>query len=92
MGRTVKSTKERCEQCKYCMKLTGCSNIGDKSSYGLACGYILKTCKSRIFEKGKLPPNYKKGYCDKFEKGDRVASFDDMTNHTTIKHKKKEKG
>ena len=90
MGRTVKSTPDRCIRCKYCMNLTGCAYLkGDGSTALIACGYSLKTGESRVFKDGVVREGYKHGYCDKYEEGKRVRSRDDMCSHTTLKGSRK---
>ena len=86
MGREVKISKERCKQCKYGMKMTGASMGKGPDSYSvIACGYILKTGQSRVFEKGKKKDDYKPGYCKCYEKGPRIESLDSLTRNNTLK-------
>lgn len=92
MPRRVKCTKERCLQCKYRMNLTGAAMVKNgKSSALIACGYILKTGKSRVFENGHVSEKYKSGYCNRYEPGERVDSLDSMTRKITLKKGRKKK-
>lgn len=79
--RKVKCTKQMCKQCRYVMNLTGAALVRSKDSLGLiACGYILKTGHSRVFENGKKKANYEPGYCNYYISGKRIKSFDDPLN------------
>lgn len=81
MPRRVKCTKERCKNCKYAMNLTGAVLVKSKDSSALiACGYILKTGHSRVFENGKMRDDYEHGYCNYYAPGKRVKSYDDPLN------------
>ena len=97
MPRRVKCTKERCKKCKYAMNLTGAALVRSKDSLGLiACGYILKTGHSRVFENGKKKADYEPGYCNYYIPGKRIKSFDDPLNkegcNNTIKKGRKKNG
>lgn len=82
--RRVKCTKERCMKCKYSMNLTGASMVkkGDSGAL-IACGYCLKTGECRTVKDGKKREDYKPGYCNFYEEGERVRSFDDPLNNKT---------
>lgn len=79
--RKVKCTKERCKQCQYAMNLTGAATVRKGTSDALiACGYILKTGRSRVFENGKKKADYEPGYCNYYIPGKRIKSMDDPLN------------
>ena len=92
MGRKVKLTKQRCNQCKYATNMTGATVMNKAGGFGtgvVACGYILKTGQSRVFKTGRHKKGYDPGYCDCYEPGKRVESLDSMTKHKTLKKGKK---
>lgn len=92
MSKQVKATKERCLKCKYRMNFTGAALVKKgKSSALIACGYILKTGHSRVFEDGHVKEDYKHGYCNCYEPGKKVDSLDSMVKHTTLKKGRKKK-
>ena len=67
MPKEYKITKERCAKCKYQINMSPSGT----SEISWACGYILATGKSRVFEKGHFKENFRPGYCDCFEEGDK---------------------
>ena len=88
----VKCEKENCRKCKYCINLTGAVLVKKNDSSALiACGYILKTGHSRVFEDGHVREDYEHGYCNCYEPGKRVDSLDSMCKHTTLKKGRRKK-